>query len=364
MTMRYLARMTYALAVLSGLLTVGISKSYASASDSMEFRIEEDTPRNRMMRFTINGGRYDIYASGLIDSEAPIRFRKFVKDNGIEQARVLFDSGGGSLIGGLKLGEAIRELGFETEVRSIDYEYDKGPIATCASACSYAFAGGISRFFDDQYGRLGLHQFYDDKNNVADVGQTQMISGMLVSYLDRMGINSRAFAIASMTDKSAMTWLTRADAEQIGLADNGISPTIAELKINEGMPYLKLEQNHHDVTARVLIMCDNERFSVMGGIVTTPEHSTEQLSFFGISYLEFDQTQYGRVSSSAGADAQGSVIWIDRNLDATGFGLLKKAETLGVWLENGGVMRWGAYLDLKPVRKQIDSFLLNCRRPD
>jgi hypothetical protein len=262
----------------------------------------------------------------------------------------------------MRLGEAIRELGFETEIRSIDYEYDKGPVATCASACSYAFAGGVSRFFDDRYARLGLHQFYSETTDLADVGETQVLSGLLVSYLDRMGVNPKSFAIASMTDKSTMTWLTTTEAEKIGLADNGVLPTTAEVKLADGFPYLKLEQQHHDVTSRILITCDESKFGIMGGIVTTPENSAEQISYFGISYIEFDQTQYRRENSSAGAEHEGSTIWVSRELDSNGLILLKKSATLGMWLENGGVMRWGAFLDLKPVRATVDNFLANCQR--
>ena len=343
-------------------ISLGTIGANASRGDTMKFTLQDDTPSSNMARIALNGGRYDIYATGTIDADAAKRLREFIAANGIEHARILFDSPGGSLIGGMRLGEAIRELGFETEIRSIEYEYDKGPVATCASACSYAFAGGVSRFFDDRYARLGLHQFYDANTNTADVGQTQVLSGLLVSYLDRMGVNPKSFAIASMTDKSTMTWLTTTEAEKIGFADNGVLPTTAEVKLAEGFPYLKLEQKHHDVTSRILITCHESQFGIMGGIVTTPENSAEQISYFGISYIEFDQTQYRRENSLAGVEHEGSTIWVGRELDSDGLTLLKKSEMLGMWLENGGFMRWGAFLDLRPVRANIDNFLANCQR--
>ena len=159
-----------------------------------------------------------------------------------------------------------------------------------------------------------------------------------------------------------MTWLSTEEAIKIGFADNGVLPTTAEVKLAEGLPYLKLEQQHHDVTSRVLIMCDGAQFSVMGGIVTTPENSVEQMSYFSTSYLEFDETEYGHNKSLTGAEHEGSTVWISRELDSDGLELLKRSEMLGMWMQNGGLMRWGAFIDLKPVRTNVDSFLANCQR--
>lgn len=47
------------------------------------------------MRVVMDGGQYQIFASGEIDAGAAERFQKFVRDTSIDDAIVLFDSSRG-----------------------------------------------------------------------------------------------------------------------------------------------------------------------------------------------------------------------------------------------------------------------------
>ena len=354
---RWRIALAQALAVLVSLWAPFAS---AQADRNMQFQTEADTIENRFSRITMRGGRYDIYATGVIEEDSAKRLQDFVALRKIDRARVYFDSPGGSLGGGLRLGRAIRQLGFETGIRTQNYEFDQRPVATCASACAYAFAGGVSRFYDDTAGRLGLHQFYNAEVNLSS-SQTQLMSGVILEFLNSMGVDGRAFAIASVTDKSDMSWLSTSEAEAIGIADNGISPTQAEIRLSQGQSYLRLQQDYNDVTSRVLIYCTPGGVEISGGIVTTPAHSAGLIQYFGISYLEFDQTEYKSVNNSRGSEVSDSTIWIKRSLDQKDVGLLRESDSLGMWLHNGGAMRWGSYINLKQVRSQINSYLDNCR---
>ena len=325
----------------------------------MDFSVPEGQQEN-FIRIAMNGGRYDIYASGTISSNTGEMLESFVRERKISHARVHLDSPGGSLVGGINLGRAIRRLGFETNVKSKDYEYEKGPIATCASACAYAFAGGTARFYSDEVGRIGLHQFYGTDEVVIDGSDAQAISGLIVSYLDEMGIDGRIFVVAANTHKESMTWLSTSEAERLGIADNGVNPTSAEIKMSDGKPYLRLEQQFNDVTSRILIFCNGGDLHLLGGIVTTPERSKEQIGYFSVSLLEFDQTEYQAIGESKGFEVEGSVIWIERRLDAKGRLLLLDSGSLGMWLHNNGAMRWGSFINLSQVKPKIRNFVENC----
>ena len=331
-------------------------------AQKMSFAIPARTPENEFSRITFNGGRYDIFASGTIEEQSAEALVQFVRYNKIDFARIHFNSLGRSLIGGIRLGEKIRELGFETSVRHIEFDYEQGPVAYCASACAYAFAGGTHRFVFEEMGVIGLHQFYSLEDNAINSGQAQMLSAFILSYLTKMGVDSRAFQLASQTASDDMTWISAQQAEEIGLADNGVFPPIAEIKLRDGYPYLKVEQTFNDVASRVLIMCLEGQFHILAGVVTTPEVSREQVGYFGISYLYFDDEQYLPMESSSGHEAEGSVIWLNRPLNDRGIGLLRKSDFLGIWLNNGGPMQWGSYLHIGKVRSQINDFLDNCQR--
>jgi hypothetical protein len=298
---------------------------------------------------------------GIIAEDSVEELRALVAARHIVHARIHFNSAGGSLIGGLRLGHLIRQLGFETEVKASDYEYDKGPVAICASACAYAFAGGVDRFYDDRVGKLGLHQFYHHDPAAITSADAQRVTGLLINYLNEMGVDARSLAIASLTSKDAMSWLRRADAETVKLATNGSEPTTAEIKLSDGKPYLRLEQNFSDVTSRVLVLCNRREISLMAGIVTTEEFAREQIGFFGYSYLEFDSHIFGEISGGSGAEVQGSVIWLSRDLDAASVKVLRSADNMGIWLHNKGAMRWGGQMELSGVRAKLVDFIDNCR---
>ena len=122
--------------------------STPAAAKEMQFSVDRSEIEEAVR--LIHGGGFQIFASGEIDKDAGKRLRSFAKENGIEEAAVVFDSPGGSLLGGLNLGTSIRELGFDTKIGA------KGKptaAAVCASACAYAFAGGNALVvFDDRRG--------------------------------------------------------------------------------------------------------------------------------------------------------------------------------------------------------------------
>ncbi|MFZ5744359.1 MAG: hypothetical protein ACOY7T_07750 [Pseudomonadota bacterium] len=325
----------------------------------MKFSTPEG-PEANFIRITMDGGRHEIYAEGTISENTAEDFERFVREKNIQQARVYLNSPGGSLVGGIKLGRLIRALGFETDVQSQAYEHGKGPIAICASACAYAYAGGTARFYGDEVGRIGLHQFYGSDEASINASEAQVASGFIVSYLNEMGIDGRTFVVAANAHSSEMAWLSTSDAEKLGIANNGVMPTTAEIKLSEGRPYLKLEQTYNNVTSRVLLLCNRGDLHLLGGIVTTPQRSEEQIRYNTISLLEFDQTPYQSLDKSRGASVEGSVIWIERRLDSTGQRLLLNSGQLGMWLHNNGAMRWGSYINLAQVRPKIQNFLDNC----
>lgn len=132
---------------------------------------------------------------------------------------LVLDSLGGSLSGGISLGERIRELGLSTEVgRTVDTSGSHSQIvaAECSSACAFAFLGGANRYVRDG-SKIGVHQFYrqsamDDPQaklfSALDVSSDQKLNGVLLDYVYRMGVDTRLLARASMTSPESMYFLT------------------------------------------------------------------------------------------------------------------------------------------------------------
>src|SRR6516162_10071254 len=67
-----------------------------------------------------------IAASGMITAETPRQFLAFMRDNPAQGATVVLESDGGSVLGALELGRAIRRLGFSTTVGRVVERRTKG----------------------------------------------------------------------------------------------------------------------------------------------------------------------------------------------------------------------------------------------
>ena len=137
-------------------------------------------------------------------------FADFAKKNQPDTP-IEFTSPGGNLLAALKLGELIRNAGYDTSLGEV-----------CASACAYAIMGGVKRYLaqktvdlDSDYDnrfigasgtKLRIHQFYRSDAltepqkkafSAIDKSTDQMLMGILLEYTLRMGIDTRLVSTAS-----------------------------------------------------------------------------------------------------------------------------------------------------------------------
>jgi hypothetical protein len=191
-----------------------------------------------------------IVADGVIGTDTPDKFRAFLAkmgSDGTGSTNLHLNSSGGNLIGALRLGELIRSNRFNTAVsKTIGVEQASGyiqadpepsPAGLCASACVFAFAGGVQRYGVgttlaenigyQRPGRIGVHQFYDpkifdglDKSQFTamDRSSDQVIIGLVLEYLNRMGISSDLLVISSgVTPWGELHWLSDEELRKTGL---------------------------------------------------------------------------------------------------------------------------------------------------
>jgi hypothetical protein len=177
-----------------------------------------------------NGGNCNgcewIAADGEITSETPKQFEKFVAENE-PHPTIYLNSPGGELLAGIKLGELIRAKGFSTAVgksvpsnANADYRDITG--GKCASACVYAFLGGVSRTAED--GEIGVHQFYSEAIikdpsgklfDAIDMSVNQLVSALVIDYVFRMGADPRVVSIASSTLPGEMHFFSEKELDEL-----------------------------------------------------------------------------------------------------------------------------------------------------
>jgi hypothetical protein len=119
---------------------------------------------------------------------------------------VEFQSKGGSLLAGIRIGSLIRARKFATVV-------PEG--AQCASACALAWLGGIRRFVGE-HSRVGFHAAYVYKaGGPVESGSGNAILG---AYLNQLGLSEKAILYITHAVPTSMQWLHMEEAAEYGIA--------------------------------------------------------------------------------------------------------------------------------------------------
>jgi hypothetical protein len=144
-----------------------------------------------------------VSASGAITADTPRDFEAFAKQNPIKGLTIALDSDGGSVLGALSLGRAIRKLGMTTTVGStaaLPAEQGKKrgrltPQAYCESMCAFVLLAGVERRVPAE-ARVMVHQIWlgdrrDDPTaanySAEDLVVVQRDIGRLAQYTVEMG---------------------------------------------------------------------------------------------------------------------------------------------------------------------------------
>jgi hypothetical protein len=144
-----------------------------------------------------------IYATGQIVDDTATKFDAFLKSAGVQPgALVVFHSPGGSLGVGMEMGESIRKNSLRTAVGQAQPSSQSGNAlaalltaeptsGVCASACSFAFLGGVHRTVPK--GSLyGVHAADLETKALAGTDLLflgQQLAALMSAYLEEMGID-------------------------------------------------------------------------------------------------------------------------------------------------------------------------------
>ena len=123
----------------------------------------------------------------------------------LAKALVAFQSDGGNLMAGLRIGETIRAKKFSTIVPDN---------LRCASACALAWLGGVERFMGDN-AHVGFHAAYMVQRGQPT--QTAVGNAVMGAYLNSLGLPERAIVYITQAAPQSMTWLTIRDAHTQGI---------------------------------------------------------------------------------------------------------------------------------------------------
>jgi hypothetical protein len=182
----------------------GIGPAAAPAADTrslpMQFELWTEGPAEACGKTC----RTWVSAAGAITADTPRDFDAFAKRRKLEGATIAFDSDGGSVLGALALGRAVRKLGMTTTVgKSVELPaVENGerrarllPRAYCESMCAFVLLAGVERHVPAE-ARVLVHQIWlgdrrDDPTaanySAEDLVLVQRDIGRLAQYTVEMG---------------------------------------------------------------------------------------------------------------------------------------------------------------------------------
>lgn len=187
-----------------------------AAKRPMSFRIvtnDPDAPPANQRRW--------VTATGTLTPDTPQVFDWFLRGNDISGLTIYFDSAGGSIVGGIRLGDALRKanarvaIGRSTligpEPKKDDERLPRHQLlpgrGVCYSSCAYAFLGGKQRLIAPA-AAYGVHMFWPGdqmegilsrKYAYAEIERAQRISANLAVYMQRVGADATLLQLAAAT---------------------------------------------------------------------------------------------------------------------------------------------------------------------
>lgn len=188
--------------LLSGVLII---TSLAPPAAALDFKLHDNNSK------TLNA----VLATGIVEWDDADRLDQFLSRQPRKRNTAIYlNSPGGSLGGGIRLGEYFKRNRIKTVVEGHE---------TCASACALAFLGGTDRHGNrwmstTTTSRLGFHAFRNaDGTRYEDSDNTQRIVGVILEYGQTVGAPMEIFVRNFQTPSGDMYWFSTQEALSLGI---------------------------------------------------------------------------------------------------------------------------------------------------
>jgi len=237
-----------------------------------------------------------VYLDGRIDAGAPDRLSKAL--DGINgRTAIWLNSAGGNLFAGMQLGRIIRRHGASTNI------IDARTLlpGRCYSACSLAFLGGVYRFGDNG-ARYGVHSASlgpagESADRVSD------LSGAVGSYIREMDVDVRLLDLWTKARPDQMYVLSRKEAEDLGVVNNGRKPSEWSVAPGAGSR-LQGRQVTVDGTGTVFFSCDGKQ-TLLGSAYEAEGTGQRRDSREGSYWLTIDGSDAAALTARRAPDGDG-----------------------------------------------------------
>jgi len=185
--------------LIGGLMLASASSAVFAAEPSSPMRFEWHSEEPTDARCN-KACRTWIAAVGTITERTPRDFAAFARDRDVRGAVLVLDSDGGSVVGTMEFGRALRRLQITTTVGKTVTGSSEGrttisPAASCESMCGFVLLGGLRRYVPPE-ARVLVHQIWLAKKRddfvttsyaADELSLVEHDIGRLASYTIEMG---------------------------------------------------------------------------------------------------------------------------------------------------------------------------------
>ncbi|MBU2958912.1 hypothetical protein Q4511_16300 [Paracoccus sp. 1_MG-2023] len=165
-----------------------------------------------------------------------------------------FDSPGGALMEGIRIGQVIALRPEDTSSRIAG---SSAPI--CASACVYAYIGSDFRFIEEG-AELGVHQFYTQNELTGSdaLAMGQELTSIILTYLQGRGVATEFLADIVSARGESMVWVNHQRLADLGVVSQGVKGQWVEYVNYEGEISLRVEQDAFVGQNKIIIGCGDQ----------------------------------------------------------------------------------------------------------
>jgi hypothetical protein len=350
------------LAPLRDIHAEGATSSHKSSSreqDSSQLAIQVNNDR---LTLTVAKAP-QVYFTGVIDADAPQRFAALVRSGKITPGSDIYLNASGDDIGaGIALGRLLREGSMVTHLGTPRLPRHTGMVgkpATCTGACAYAFLGGLYRWAPTGADRIGFPT-HPANDPPAAANPSQQATDPVAAYLKDMDIDATALTPLLTASHDEVVWLTADQMISSRLANNGRLPLIATYQLQEGSPYLVLNEVKRGGEHRLTLQCKKEGITLTAYNTVGADHARQIVarsarSFFEVNHVESQPQQ----QENATVDDQS--VMITRIYPASQLGSLISAHTIGAWVrDRSSSLRYGFEFDLDGLDRIMQTYYQSC----
>lgn len=298
----------------------------------MQFTAYEPKPELRMF---LGWHGWQIFGTGDIDAKAGERLAALIAEKQIPTESLIFlHSPGGSLMGGMALGRAIRAHRLRSYIGQFAFdERLEMPVSkpgVCYSSCALAFLGGEYRFWSDR-SQYGVHRFYWSKPTDDDAGLAQIVSAAVVEYIRTMEVDTKLFGLGAQAGRDDILTPSREILTMLGVYNDGLKPPLWSIESADSGIYLKGQQDTANGINKFMLICASQMPMMLYVVYDAGQNAAEALSW-PVHVLHIDKKTVRIDRQIVAKRNGGGMVNVFYRLTPALLNMIREASTVGVGL--------------------------------